>query len=162
MNNLLRFFVLLVLVFTITACGSNNSNPTTGSVKNTVEDQGKPAYGDMIVRGSIGDASVLIPVLASDSASFDITGLIYNGLVKYDRDILLTGDLAEKWEISEDKLKIKFFLKKDVLWQDGTPFTAKDVEFTYKLYIDPKTPTAYATDFLKVKNSTSSTIIQSK
>jgi len=25
------------------------------------------------------------------------------------------------------------------------------VEFTYKLYIDPKTPTAYATDFLKVK-----------
>ncbi len=43
------------------------------------------------------------------------------------------------------------FLRKDVKWQDGSPFTAKDVEFTYKLYIDPKTPTAYATDFLKVK-----------
>ncbi|WP_041287709.1 peptide-binding protein [Desulfomonile tiedjei] len=151
MNNLSRFLVLLALMFAMSACGSNNSSPSTGSVKNTVADEGKPAYGDMIVRGSIGDASVLLPVLASDSASFDITGLIYNGLVKYDKDILLTGDLAEKWEISEDKLKIKFFLKKDVLWQDGTPFTAKDVEFTYKLYIDPKTPTAYATDFLKVK-----------
>jgi peptide/nickel transport system substrate-binding protein len=138
-------------MLTIVGCGSNNPNPPSGSVKNTVENEAKPAFGDMIVRGSIGDASVLLPVLASDSASFDITGLIYNGLVKYDRDILLTGDMAEKWEISEDKLKITFFLRKDVLWQDGTPLTAKDVEFTYKLYIDPKTPTAYATDFLKVK-----------
>jgi hypothetical protein len=26
----------------------------------------EPAYGDMIIRGSIGDASVLLPVLAND------------------------------------------------------------------------------------------------
>jgi peptide/nickel transport system substrate-binding protein len=105
----------------------------------------------MIIRGSIGDASVLLPVLASDSASFDITGLIYSGLVRYDKDILLEGELAEKWEISPDNLKVRFFLRKGVKWQDGKPFTSKDVEFTYRLYIDPKTPTAYATDFLKVQ-----------
>ncbi len=111
----------------------------------------KPAYGDMMIKGSIGDASVLLPVLASDSASAEIIGYIYNGLVKYDKDINLVGDLAEKWEISKDNLKIRFFLRKDVKWQDGKPFTAKDVEFTYKLIIDPKTPTAYASDFLRVK-----------
>lgn len=112
----------------------------------------EPAYGDMIIRGSIGDASVLLPVLASDSASFDITGLIYNGLVKYDKNIILEGDLAEKWDISEDNLKIRFFLRKDVKWQDGILLTGKDVEYTYKIYIDPTTPTAYATDFLKVRD----------
>jgi peptide/nickel transport system substrate-binding protein len=111
----------------------------------------KPAYGDMMIKGSIGDASVLLPVLASDAASGDINGYIYNGLVKYDKDINLVGDLAEKWEISDDNLKIRFCLRKDVNWQDGRPFTASDVEFTYKLIIDPKTPTAYATDFLRVK-----------
>jgi len=105
----------------------------------------------MLVRGSIGDASVLLPVLASDSGSFDITGMIYNGLVKYDKDINLVGDMAERWEISEDKLTIRFFLRKDVRFQDGKPFTARDVEYTYKIYVDPKTPTAYATPFLKVK-----------
>jgi len=105
----------------------------------------------MMIRGSIGDASTLLPILASDAASFDITGLIYNGLLKYDKDIRMIGDLAEKWEISEDKLRIRFYLRKDVKWQDGKPFTADDVEFTYKAYVDPKTPTAYATDFLKVK-----------
>lgn len=130
--------------------GTNPATPPAPSAAAVSDD--KPAYGDMIIRGSIGDASVLLPVLASDSASFDITGLIYNGLVRYDKDIRLEGELAEKWEISPDNLKIKFFLRKDVKWQDGKPFTAKDVKFTYDLYIDPKTPTAYATDFLKVKD----------
>src|SRR4030042_1185015 len=72
----------------------------------------KPAYGDMMIRGSIGDASVLLPVLASDAASADIIGYIYNGLVKYDKNIKLVGDLAEKWEISEDNLRIRFYLRK--------------------------------------------------
>lgn len=126
------------------------TKPPAASAAQAVDDQ--PAYGDMIIRGSIGDASVLLPVLASDAASFDITGLIYNGLLRYDKDIRLEGELAEKWDISPDNLKIRFFLRKDVKWQDGKPFTAKDVEYTYKLYIDDKTPTAYATDFLKVKD----------
>ncbi|MBI5250088.1 MAG: peptide-binding protein [Desulfomonile tiedjei] len=154
MTNLTRFLAVLSIIVPLAACGggSNPSVEKQASGQAVPQKDDKPAYGDMIIRGSIGDASVLLPVLASDSGSFDITGLIYNGLVKYDKNIRLTGELAEKWEISEDNLKIRFFLKKNVLWQDGTPFTAKDVEFTYKLYVDPKTPTAYATDFLKVKD----------
>ncbi len=150
--------LLLVVAFCWAAavCGCNDkgrasateNHPGTGPA---VEKNDKPAYGDMIVIGSIGDASTLLPVLASDASSADIAGYIYNGLVKYDKDINLVGDLADRWQISEDKLTIRFFLRKNVKWQDGTPFTADDVEYTYKVYIDPKTPTAYATDFLKVK-----------
>jgi peptide/nickel transport system substrate-binding protein len=137
-------------------CGSKSDDtnvatkPDTDTASEIEQKETEPAYGDMIIRGSIGDASVLLPVLASDSASFDIISLVYNGLVKYNKNIKLTGELAEKWEISEDKRTIRFFLKKGVTWQDGKPFTAKDVEFTYKTYIDPKTPTAYASDFMKV------------
>lgn len=32
------------------------------------------------------------------------------------------------------------------------PLTADDVEFTYKLMIDPKTPTAYSGDFLAIES----------
>ena len=49
---------------------------------------------------TIGDASNLIPLLASDSASHDIAGMVYNGLVKYDKDMNIVGDLAESWDIS--------------------------------------------------------------
>lgn len=112
-----------------------------------------PAYGDIIVEGSIGDASSLIPLLASDSTSHGIASLVFNGLVKYDKDIKIVGDLAESWEISPDGLIITFRLRKGVKWHDGQPFTADDVLYTYKVTIDPNTPTAYAGDFQKVKKA---------
>ena len=149
--------LLIALCWAVAVCGCNNDKGRSQASQNqpgTAPAGGQnnePAYGDMLIRGSIGDASTLLPVLASDSASFAITALVYSGLVKYDKDIKLVGDMAERWEISKDQLTIRFFLRKDIKWQDGKPFTAADVEFTYKVYIDPKTPTAYATDFLKVK-----------
>ena len=112
-----------------------------------------PEYGDMIIVGSIGDASVLIPMLASDATSHQIAGLIFNGLVKYDKDLNLVGDLAESWEISNDGKVITFHLRKGVTWEDGTPFTSQDVLFGFKLITNPKTPTAYAGDFLEVKSA---------
>ena len=113
----------------------------------------RPAYGDIIVEGSIGDASNLIPMLSTDSTSHSIGALCYNGLVKYDKDIQIVGDLAESWDVSPDGLIITFHLRKGVKWHDGHPFTADDVLFTYRVTIDPKTPTAYSGDFLKVKKA---------
>ena len=112
-----------------------------------------PAYGDIFIDASIGDASTLLPPLASDAASHSVAGLIYNGLVKYDGDLTLRGDLAESWEVSPDGLTITFKLRRGVKWQDGTPFTAQDVLFTYQTMIDPKTPTAYSGDYLQVKQA---------
>jgi peptide/nickel transport system substrate-binding protein len=110
-----------------------------------------PDYGDTIVTGSIGEATNLIPMLSSDSASHEVSGLIFNGLVKYDKDLTLTGDLAENWEVTPDGLVITFHLKKGVSWQDGVEFTASDVMFGYKTIIDEKTPSAYKEDYLQVK-----------
>lgn len=112
-----------------------------------------PAYGDIIVEGSIGDASNLFPILSSDSTSHGIASLIYNGLVKYDKDLKVVGDLAESWEISKGGLVITFHLRKGVRWHDGRPFTSADVLYTYRVTIDPKTPTAYSGDFLKVRKA---------
>ncbi|MBM4327395.1 MAG: peptide-binding protein [Deltaproteobacteria bacterium] len=145
--------LIVAVAFVLTGCNKSDTEAKKALQNSAGQRKAdEPAYGDMIVRGSIGDASVLLPVLAMDSASFDITGLIYNGLVKYDKDIQIVPELCEKWDISEDNLRIRFHLRKDVKWQDGEPFTARDVEYTYKVYIDEKTPTAYATDFKRVEN----------
>ena len=112
---------------------------------------GPPAYGDTLVTGSIGEASTLIPLLASDTASHTIAGYIYNGLVKYDKNLNLVGDLAESWEVSPDGLVITFHLRRGVIWQDGHEFTSRDVLYTYRVTVDPKTPTPYAEDFKQVK-----------
>lgn len=115
-----------------------------------VEKTEKPSYGDAIVVSSIGDARTLVPILASDSASSDLCGMIFNGLVKYDKDLRIVGDLAESWDVQDGGLVIVFHLKKNVRWHDGSPFTARDVEFTYKKLVDPNVRTPYSGDFEKV------------
>src|SRR3989338_1341201 len=90
----------------------------------------EPVSGDTFVTASLAEPSNLIPFFASDSASASVSGLIFNGLIKYDKDLKLVGDLAQSWDIQDEGLKIIFHLKKNVLWQDGSPFTAADVEFT--------------------------------
>jgi peptide/nickel transport system substrate-binding protein len=95
----------------------------------------------------LADAKRLLPLFASDSASGDISGRIFNGLTKYDKDIKITGDLAEFWDISKDGLVITFHLRKGVKWHDGAELTADDVLFTYKTVIDPNVPTPYSGNY---------------
>jgi len=51
--------------------------------------------------GSIGDAERLNPVLATDTASGDVIGQVFNGLVKFDEDLNLTGDAASSWDVRQ-------------------------------------------------------------
>lgn len=135
----------LLLLLLLGACSNGHEADLPG-----VDQTLAPAFGDTFIEASIGDASTLLPVLASDSASSSINSLLYNGLIRYDKNLQIEGELAESWEIAEDNLTITFHLRRNVKWHDGQPLTAADVKFTYNLYIDPKTPTAYAEAFKQV------------
>ncbi len=141
--------IMFFYLFLFSACSN-----TVDDSKQRERTAGKPVFGDSVVEGSIGEASTLIPVLASDSASSAIISKVYNGLLKYDKNLNLVGDLAESFTISDDGLEIVFKLRKNVKWHDGARFTARDVLFTHRITIDPKTPTAYAEDFKQVKQIT--------
>ena len=58
--------------------------------------------------------------------------LIFDTLVWKNKDGEIIPMLAESWHYSEDKNSFTFNLRKDVLWHDGEPFTARDVEFTFE------------------------------
>jgi len=121
-----------------------------GSTAQTAGQQETPAYGDAIVEGSIGDVSGFISAVTSDQPSHAAAAFVFNGLVRYDKNLKLEGELAESWNVSPDGKRITFRLRKGVKWHDGAPFTSDDVLFTYRKMIDPKTPTAYAEDFKQV------------
>ena len=131
----------------LAGCSSSVSTPSSSVDNSTI-----PSYGDALVTASIGDARTLIPILASDGSSAEVCNLIFNGLVKYNPSLELVGDLAEKWEVSEDYLTITFHLRRDVHWHDGFPFTARDVEFTYQQLVNPNVKTAYSGDFERIKS----------
>ena len=112
-----------------------------------------PAFGDTLVQASIGDISGLIPNITSDSASHEIGGLVYSNLVRTDKALRLEGELAEGWDVSPDEMTITFRLRRGVRWHDGEEVTARDVDFTYRYMIDPKTPTAYGESFRQVRRA---------
>lgn len=105
-----------------------------------------------ITVGFLADAKRLLPLLASDGASGEIAQWIFNGLTKYDKNLKITGELAESWEVSPDGLQIIFHLRKGVRWHDGAEFTAEDVLFTYNTAVDPKIPTPYSSNYGPVRN----------
>jgi peptide/nickel transport system substrate-binding protein len=150
MKRVLFLSVLFLLILFAIGCGQRATEYAESGMKNG---DGEPAYGDALIEGISGEPSNLIPMLASDSASHSVSGLIFNGLVKYDTDLSIIGDLAESWDISKDGLVITFHLRKGVKWTDGNEFTADDVMFGYKTIIDEKTPSAYKEDFLQVKKA---------
>jgi peptide/nickel transport system substrate-binding protein len=143
-----RGAIFLMAACILAACSSGDQKGAPVPVAASLA----PVTGDAIVEGTIGEASTLIPILATDSSSHAVAGQIYNGLVKYDKNLVIVGDLAESFDIATDGLTITFHLRHGVTWHDGAPFTSRDVLYTYHVIIDPKTPTAYAEDFKQVKS----------
>ncbi len=144
---IVKWVMLLSVAVIVSACSQEQTASTEKVGSRAV------ARGDTFIEASIGEPNNLLPVLASDSASSDINGQVYNGLVRYDKDLKLEGELADAWEVSEDGLTITFHLRKGVMWHDGQPFTSADVLFTYELYVDPNTPTAYAESYRQVSRA---------
>ncbi|WP_419770803.1 MAG: peptide-binding protein [Candidatus Marinarcus sp.] len=93
--------------------------------------------------------SRLNPILSNDSASSEISDWLFDGLFKYDKNGLITTNLAQSYHF-ENKLKLIIKLRHDVLWHDGEKFTANDVLFTYHSIINPKIFTSIASNYNKV------------
>ncbi|MDH5465715.1 MAG: peptide-binding protein, partial [Thiovulaceae bacterium] len=94
--------------------------------------------------------SRLNPLLSTDSASSAISGYLFTGLVKYDVNATIVGDLAETFRFI-DPTHVEFILRKNAKWHDGKAFSAADVKFTYDLLKSKKISTPFAHEFRKVE-----------
>ena len=95
---------------------------------------GKP--GGSLTFATISEPLTLNLAIANDASSSGVLGYLFDGLTETS---WLTDEvepsLAESWERSEDGLTWTFNLRKDVMWHDGQPFTAHDVDFTFNRII---------------------------
>lgn len=63
---------------------------------------------------------------------------IFDGLVYRGADMKLVPALATSWKVSDDGMKITFKLRKNVTFQDGEPFNAAAVKFTFDRLLGPE------------------------
>ena len=84
----------------------------------------------------------LHPLNATDLYANQILERIYESLAETDVETLEHVPLlADRWEVSADKLTYTFHLNPRARWQDGKPVTAEDVEFSFRVLDDPRLKT---------------------
>jgi peptide/nickel transport system substrate-binding protein len=59
--------------------------------------------------------------------------VLFDPLKKVEGPDTVIGELAEKWSWQDNYRNLVFFLRKNVKWHDGQPFTSKDVKFTFDM-----------------------------
>ncbi len=59
--------------------------------------------------------------------------VVFDQLKRVESADSVVGELAEKWSWQDGYRNLVLFLRKDVRWHDGKPFTSKDVKFTFDM-----------------------------
>ncbi|MGG3624423.1 ABC transporter substrate-binding protein [Bacillus gobiensis] len=126
--------LLLIFVLILAACNSNSSSNEEGGS----EAAGEPQKGGELVGAmDTPPEGVFNPIFYSSSYENNILQFTHDGLITQNDKLEFLPSLAKDWDLSEDQTSVTFTLNEGVKWQDGEPFTANDVVFTYKTISDP-------------------------
>jgi len=134
------FFILFALI--LSACTSGAQTPAATEVQPAepqqaaTEEAAPPAKEAILRVGWSSEPDTMNPLTSYSTEALEVLALVYDNLLAYDLNFKPTLQLAEEYSYSEDGLTVTFKLRQGVKWQDGEPFTAEDVAFTYNLIKD--------------------------
>jgi peptide/nickel transport system substrate-binding protein len=136
----IKFFIILlaVLIAIFSAACRQDNESDKDAVSGTT-----PQKGGTVVLGSISDIDSFNEYTASTISSVQVLRRLYLKLMEEGADFeehppTFKPLLAESWDFSADRKEVIFTLRKDVLWSDGIPVTAHDVQFTFEVQISPE------------------------
>lgn len=167
-----------LVVSAFAGCGGNSSKTSTESIaasESSAESTESTASGDSTPAAS-GDAMATFTPKTVDAAKtislnagMEPTGLntltstysiefalfkhMYENLVTLDDDDNTVPGAAESWDYDEDTLTYTFHLRKDGVWTNGDPVTAKDFEFAWSQALNPDVASDYAYFLYFIKNA---------
>ena len=167
-----------LVVSAFAGCGGKSSSSTTSTEsiaasESSAESTESTASGDSTPAAS-GDATAIFTPKTVDAAKtislnagMEPTGLntltstyaiefslfkhMYENLVTLDDDDNTVPGAAESWDYDEDTLT--YTLRKDGVWTNGDPVTAKDFEFAWSQALNPDVASDYAYFLYFIKNA---------
>lgn len=131
-KKLFSLFVILLAVFTITACSSGSKSDSS---KNESEATG-PQEGGILRVGLSSNPNTLDPVQYTGVYESQIMRSIGDTLIVYNKDLSdFDPSLSTEWKATEDMKSYIFTLRDDVYfqqgeYQDGRQMTAEDVKYS--------------------------------
>jgi ABC-type oligopeptide transport system substrate-binding subunit len=128
-----------LLAVVLAACGGGSTTPTSTNL----------AANQTLVFPNVGtaDIGVMDPAQGPDANSAIAVGMVYSGLVKFDKNLNVVPDQAT-WSISADRKTYTFTLRPGLKFSDGTPVTAETYVYTLTRALFPEVKSPIATFFL--------------
>lgn len=137
-----RVLAMLTAILMLVVAGCSSAPTNSGPAHTTdpaASPKGEPKQGGRIVVGRPSDAISLDPHQATTAPEVWVYNNIIETLVNLDETMKVQPGLAQSWEWVNDTT-LRFHLRKDVKFHDGTPFNAEAVKFNIERVINPKSP----------------------
>ena len=111
----IKTLLLLIIFFSLTGCGNNESNVSSGNKTGT------------LYWGNGTEPQSLDPQIATGVPEHHIISAVMEGLVLKNRKTLepMPG-VAESWDITENGTVYTFTLRDNARWSNGDPHVAQD------------------------------------
>lgn len=139
MRKLKIILLIVLIVLPLLIIGHYNSIPAMGQLV---------GWGERtLIYARKHDSVTLDPAFAQDEESFKVICNIFEGLVRLKQGSTeVEPCLAESWKVSHDGMEWTFYLRKNVIFHDGTPFNSEAVRFSIERQMPPLNPShlAYA------------------
>lgn len=142
-----RFVFAWVVLFGLLISGVIVQNRALSRFYQTLE----PGKGGIYTEGILGAFTNANPLYAATPVDASASRLVFSGLMKYDDQNRLVGDLAEKVDVDSRGVVYTAHLREGITWHDGAPFTADDVVFTYHTIQKPDARSPLITNWQKVE-----------
>jgi peptide/nickel transport system substrate-binding protein len=120
----------------LAACGSSSPSSSTAPGASSSSAAGKP--GAVIKAGIITPTGAINPVTVPDQGGLDMLAQTGEYLTLSGQTLNLKPVLATSWSANSKADVWTFKIRQGVKFHDGSPLTADDVVYTYKLQTDPK------------------------
>jgi peptide/nickel transport system substrate-binding protein len=149
---ILEWFLLVFAIIALSAVQSiwfRNSFSTSAFVS-----------GGEYSEAVFGKISSLNPLYASTDSERAVARLLFSSLVAIDSSGSLKNDLAETITPEEGGRVWLVRLKDGLKWSDGRSITVDDVVYTFDVIKDPKSRTAYASNFSNISLSVTGDLLR--
>jgi peptide/nickel transport system substrate-binding protein len=143
MNIMRRHIAIPLVLLTLSACGTGED---AGSMN---EGDGQPVRGGQVTILELADLDKPMPFLESTSLDGEVGESLYMSMLsgRWEDGALVwktasedTRALAKSYEFfGPDSASLRFHMRGDVVWSDGTPLTANDAKWTWETMGDPAT-----------------------
>src|SRR6266516_8025947 len=144
---MMSFSLLAMLMLVLNACGGAAAPSATTTT-------GAPVKGGTWIEDLFEEPDSLIPNLTSETFASMVQDGLYAGLIYADPQGKLLPGLATSVPttanggVSADLKTVTFTLRPGLVWSDGQPLDARDVDYSWKLWANPKAA-AYNTVFVQ-------------